>query len=70
MMGSPETSRPRAKASLDFDFLKMSERSIFFIPTNSGARLGISIPTRDLPGIGASIRIWPVGAARARARSF
>ena len=32
--------------------------------------MGISTPTRARPGIGASIRIWPVGAARARARSF
>src|SRR3990172_11433958 len=48
----------------------LSDSRIFLKETNSGARLGSSIPTRERPGIGASIRIWPVGAARARARSL
>lgn len=38
--------------------------------TISKERLGISIPTKFLPGIGASILICPVGASVASARSF
>ena len=37
--------------------------------TKAARRLGTSTPTSDLPAIGASIRICPVGAARARAKS-
>jgi hypothetical protein len=38
--------------------------------TNSKDLFGISIPTRLLPGIGASILICPPGASVARAKSF
>ncbi len=40
------------------------------IGTTSSERLGTSIPTRARPGIGASTRIWPPGAARAIAMSL
>jgi len=46
------------------------ELIISFKGTNSGVLLGSSIPNKDLPGIGASILIVPVGAAKARARSL
>ena len=39
-----------------------------FKVTISRLRLGISIPTRFLPGIGASILIFPVGASVANAK--
>src|SRR3989337_2388453 len=65
----PETSSPRATAILLDVFFILSDCIIFFKGTNSGARLGSSIPTRERPGIGASILIVPVGAARAKAKS-
>src|SRR3989344_6030595 len=65
----PETFNPSATVSLLLLFCTLSDSRIRRTVTNSGLRLGISMPTSDLPGIGASILICP-GAARARARSF
>ena len=68
--GFPDTSNPNATANLLFAFTNASERSIFLRVTNSRPRFGISSPTKSRPGIGASIRTCPVGAARARAKSL
>src|SRR3989344_5482098 len=68
--GSPDTSKPKATVNFDFAFCITSASSIRRIGTNSGVRLGISMPTSDRPGIGASILICPVGAANAKAKSF
>ena len=65
----PETSSPKETASLDLCSCMTFDSIIFFNPTISGLIFGNSIPTRALPGIGASILMVPVGAARARARS-
>src|SRR3989344_3751587 len=65
--GFPETSRPKASGKKYFDFLKSSWSNIFLKPIIATFLLGTSMPTRDLPGIGASIRIGY--AARARDKS-
>ena len=66
----PETSSPRGTASFDFAFCSGADSSMVFKETISRDLFGISIPTRFLPGIGASILICPVGASVASARSF
>ena len=68
-MGLPETSSPKETANFEACSLMASDSIIFFRGTNSGERLGSSIPTKLLPGMGASILIVPVGAAKARAKS-
>ncbi len=68
-IGLPETSSPKETSSLDLAVCISSDSIIFRKLTNSAERLGSSIPTRFLPGIGASILIVPVGAERARAKS-
>ena len=50
---SPDTSFPKAT---DNGELSSSFTNTSFIVTNSFTVFGISIPIRDLPGIGASIR--------------
>ena len=68
--GEPETSRPKETVSLLLLLFIESLLRIDLRVTREGARLGTSIPTRDLPGIGASILTVPVGEAKERARSF
>ena len=68
-IGLPDTSSPKETASLLFADFITSLSIIFLSDTNSGALFGSSIPTKLLPGIGASIRIVPVGAARESAKS-
>src|SRR3989344_5007066 len=64
----PEIPRPRAMVRGLVAFLNLSSERRVARPTKDLVLLGISMPTRDLPGMGASIRIgW---AARARAKSF
>src|SRR3989338_8024981 len=66
-IGLPETSRPKASGRKYFDFLYSSSSNIPFKPTMATFLFGTSMPTRDLPGIGASILIgW---AAKARDKS-
>ena len=62
---SPVTARPNgtSKGRSLFGIASISSLK----PTVAGAWLGTSIPTKDFPGIGASIRI-PL-AAKARAKS-
>src|SRR3989344_1603317 len=65
--GLPETSLPRARGIKYLDFLYSSCSNIPLRPTIETRLLGTSIPTNDLPGIGASILMgW---AANARDRS-
>ena len=68
--GSPATFSPSPTISLDFAFFIISLVKIVLMVTNSGDLFGISIPTSARPGIGASIRICPVGAANANAKSL
>src|SRR3990167_5724108 len=66
----PETSKPRPTAIFCLFVRNTSLESVLFKVTISGEILGISIPTKDFPGIGASILTLPVVVANARARSF
>ena len=68
--GRPETSNPKANPNFDFVFCILAEAKTDFSGTISGVIFGTSIPTKDLPGIGASIRTVPVGVASANAISF
>src|SRR3989344_7685103 len=63
----PDTSRPKANKSGEEDLNSFSSSKLLK-PTNAADRLGISIPTKDLPGIGASMRIGC--AANAKDKSF
>ena len=63
----PATSFPSATVSFDGDPLNSALSATSRTETRPIARLGISIPTTLLPGIGASIR--SVRAARASERS-
>src|SRR3989344_3201562 len=58
-IGRPETSSPKETASFEGCSFISTDSIIFLKGTNSGARLGSSIPTRLRPGIGASILIVP-----------
>src|SRR3989338_7426772 len=69
-MGLPETSRPKATISLSLPRFIMSLSNFCRIVTYSSEWLGISMPTRLRPGMGASILICPVGADKARAKSL
>ena len=60
--------RPRAVVRGFEEFWNLSSERRVARPTIDFDLFGISIPTRDLPGIGASMRIGC--AARERARSF
>src|SRR3989344_8786258 len=65
--GLPATSRPMDKGKKNLGFLYSSLSSISRKPTIETFLFGTSIPTRDFPGIGASILMgW---AARARDKS-
>ena len=66
----PDTSRPKETASFEWLSRIASDSISLLKGTSSGLMLGSSIPTKFLPGIGASILIVPVGAERARARSL
>ena len=66
----PETSSPKATANLDLLVRIDSSIRALFKDTISGLRLGISTPTSDFPGIGASILTLPVEVASASAKSF
>src|SRR3989344_8011642 len=68
--GWPETSSPNGTSNGSLLEAKTGEESMVFSVTISGRLLGISIPTRLRPGIGASILTWPVEAAKARAKSL
>src|SRR3989344_1016067 len=66
--GLPETSRPKASGRKYFDFLYSSSSNIPLKPTRATFLFGTSMPTRDFPGIGASILMgW---AAKAKAKLF
>src|SRR3546814_9469765 len=60
LIGLPKTSGPRPTDSLDLLDCKPGLESIFFKETISEERFGISIPIKDLPGIGASTLTLPV----------
>ena len=47
---------PSAAVSLDFDDKNAPDSTISLMLTRDVSRFGISIPTADFPGIGASIR--------------
>ena len=66
--GLPMTSFPTTMDSGDVSFMKLVVSKSSFIDTISLLSLGISIPTADRPGMGASIRT--AAAAKARAISF
>src|SRR3989344_2595677 len=68
--GFPLTSNPNETVSFDLLLLITLDSSIVLRVTISKLLFGISIPTRFLPGIGASILICPVGASVLRAKSF
>ncbi|EKE12455.1 MAG: hypothetical protein ACD_13C00217G0001 [uncultured bacterium] len=68
--GLPETSNPKATSNLDLAACISCDSIIFLRGTNSAERLGSSIPTKFLPGIGASILMVPVGADSAKAKSL
>ncbi len=63
----PEMSSPRAKAKGEFSRRKDGDDSKLRSPTLNILLLGTSIPTADLPGIGASMRM--PGAARFNCKS-
>ncbi len=65
--GWPAISRPRATESLLFEVWKALDCTRSLMRTELRERLGTSMPTAALPGIGASI-LTPV-AARFRAKS-
>ena len=67
-MAWPETSLPTASPSESEPARKLADSTTSRIETRLADLLGTSIPTADLPGIGASIRSG--AAARARERSF
>src|SRR3989338_10049496 len=64
----PDTSLPKHKERLDFRSLNAWEVKMSLSFTLAVARLGTSTPTKDLPGIGASIRKGL--AAKARDKSL
>ena len=64
----PEILRPRAMVRGFGEFLNLSSERRVARPTIDFDLFGISIPTKDFPGIGASILIGC--AAKARAKSF
>src|SRR3989344_45606 len=68
--GAPLTSSPSETVSLDLLLVITSDESIVLSVTTSRLLFGISIPTKLLPGIGASILICPVGASVAKAKSL
>ena len=59
----PATSRPSANVSRDPDAGKSTSSRIRRRATTLNSRLGISIPTAALPGIGASIRMLRAASA-------
>ena len=64
----PLTSLPSGISRFDLRCIKASDSSVSRMRTMAGLVFGTSIPTKDLPGIGASILTgW---AAKARARSL
>src|ERR1017187_591570 len=64
----PEIFRPRAMVRGFGEFWNFSSERRVARPTVDFDLFGISIPTNDLPGIGASMRIGC--AAKASAKSF
>src|SRR3990167_5272265 len=67
-MGFPATSFPREKSKGSGEFLNLEFSIRVRRRTTVRTLLGISMPTRDLPGMGASIRMgW---AAKAKAKSL
>src|SRR5258706_14610829 len=67
--GLPETSKPKETANFDLCEDISSDANIFLKETNSADLFGSSIPTKERPGIGASILMVPFGAAKERAKS-
>src|SRR3990170_1537212 len=62
----PATSRPRPTAIFCLLVRNTSLERVLFNVTISGEILGISIPTKDFPGIGATMRTLPVVVASAK----
>src|SRR3989338_1001892 len=66
--GRPETSLPRQMDKLEARFLNSAAESKSFSLTRAVALFGTSMPTKDRPGIGASMRKgW---AAKAKDKSL
>ena len=64
--GFPKMSLPRASFKGERNLTKGSLRRICLSATSSRRGLGTSIPTTDLPGIGATIRMLIAFMASAR----
>ena len=63
---APATSRPSAKVSPWLESANSTSSKMLFSPTTLLSRFGISMPTTERPGIGASIRIDRAESAIAR----
>ena len=64
---TPKMSFPNANFNGDRDFAKESLNAISFMATSSRRGFGTSMPTTDLPGMGATMRM--LMALKASARS-
>ena len=64
IIGSPEIDFPIAKGISCFDLTNLLDEIISLKPTISFLSFATSIPTWDLPGIGASILIPDVARLR------
>src|SRR3989338_669212 len=54
--GIPAVSLPMTTATLDFSLTNSDDIKTSLMATVAAALLGTSIPTRDLPGMGATMR--------------